>query len=143
MSTTRGIWYFYRNQNKSSPVDLFLVNKDELVLAHYDCHYKGMFRLDSTNVLTVLDLCFDRARLMLRLCLTYVSTFSTKVGYFLNFSTYVLTFSTYVSTKNGYISTFLGQNLECFDCAGICFDYLDLLFNFLPVIWFVPTLCST
>ena len=44
----------------------------------------GMFRLDSTNVSTVLDLCLDSVR--------RVSTFSTKIGYFF----YLL--STYVST---------------------------------------------
>ena len=93
----------------------------------------GMFRLCSTYVSTfstkvgyvstVLDLCLDfldqswvcfdcarpmsrlsRPKLgMFRLCSTYVSTFSTKVGY--------------VSTVLGLCLDFLDQSWVCFDCA--------------------------
>ena len=95
----------------------------------------GMFRLCSTYVstfspkvgyvLTVLDLCFDfldqswecfdcarpmsrlsRPKLgMFRLCSTYVSTFSPKVGY--------------VSTVLDLCFDFLAQSWACFDCARI------------------------
>ena len=93
----------------------------------------GMFRLSSTYVSffstklgyvsTVLDLCFDfldqscvcfgcarpmsrlsRPKLgMFRLCSTYVSTFSTKVGY--------------VSTVLDLCLDFVDQSWVCFDCA--------------------------
>ena len=142
-----------------------------------------MFRLCSSfvstfstkvgNVSTVLDLCLDfldqswvcfdcarpmsrlsRPKLgMFRLCLTYISTFSTKVGYVstvlglcLDFldqswvffdcarpmprlsrqklgmfrlcSTYVSTFS----TKVGYVWTVLGLCLDFLDQSWVCFD---------------------
>ena len=40
-----------------------------------------MFRPGSTYNLTALDLSFDCAQLMFRLCLTYDATFLTELGY--------------------------------------------------------------
>ena len=101
----------------------------------------GMFRMCSTYVSTVLDLCFDCARPMFRLsqpklglfrlCSIYVSTFSTyvstfwtsvltfstKIDYASTFSTYVLTFSTYVltfSTKIGMFWLCAPLKINCF-----------------------------
>ena len=78
-----------------------------------NCVFDFMFLLCSTYVLTVLDLCFDCARLvstvlvdlcfdcarfMFRPCSTYVLTFSIKTGYVLTSSTYFSILSIYVST---------------------------------------------
>ena len=86
-------------------------------------NYVSTFVDQSWDVWTVLDLsldfldqnwvCFDCVRPMsrisrpklgmFRLCSTYVSTFSTKVGY--------------VSTVLDLCFDFLDQSWECFDCA--------------------------
>ena len=87
-----------------------------------------MFRPCSTNVATVLDLCFN---------------FLDQSWVFFEFFDLCFDFLDLCLDQKWVYFDIFGQNLECFDCAGICFDYLDLLFNFLPVIWFAPTLCST
>ena len=98
---------------------------------------------------------------MFRFFLTYVSTFSTKIGYVLFLcSTYVTT----LLTEIGYVPVFLDlcfdfldQNRVCFgfvfvldlcfdflDPNWVCFGFLDLCFDCVqPMLWLCSTYFST
>ena len=86
------------------------------VRLRYDCQW-----LCSIYVLTVLDLCFDCARLMFRLCSNHVSTvldlFSTVLDLCFDWTRLIFwLWTTYVSTfsaENGYVSTVLDLSFDC------------------------------
>ena len=95
--------------------------------------------------------CGPKSGLFCLFCSTYVSTFSTQIGYVSALSTCVstsstsvFTFLTYVLTfwaKVRYVSSFVldlcfdfrNGNRICFDFIDLCFEFLDICFEFIDL----------